>query len=125
MKTRLKTLLPVLGLGLSTTSLLAAEPYTVVDTGQSHCYDNRGEIAPPKPGQPFDGQDAQYRGVQPSYQDHGDGKLTPEEYRPQRPAGPGGPGGPGMRGEGFRPGGPGGPPPGEGQRPARQRPPSE
>lgn len=61
---------------------------------------------------------------------NGDGKLTPDEYRPQRPGGPGGPGGPGMRGEGFRPGGPGGPPPGappagQGQRPARQRPPSE
>ena len=52
---------------------------------------------------------------------NGDGKLTPDEYRPARPGGSGGPGGPGMRGEGFRPGGPSGPPPGEGQRLARQR----
>jgi len=76
MKTRLKILLPVLGLGLSTTSLLAAQPYTIVDTGQSQYYDNRGEIAPPKPGQSFDGQDAQYRGVQPSYKDNGNGTVT-------------------------------------------------
>ncbi len=47
---------------------------------------------------------------------NGDGKITPDEYRPQRPAGqggPGGPGGPGRRGQG----GPGG----DGQ----QLPPSE
>ena len=50
---------------------------------------------------------------------NGDGKLTPDEYRPQRPGGPGGRGGPGG------PPGPGGPVPGDGQRPARQRPPSE
>jgi len=35
--------------------------YPIVDTGQSRCYDNRTEIAPPKPGQPFYGQDAQYQ----------------------------------------------------------------
>jgi len=50
---------------------------------------------------------------------NGDGKLTSDEYRPQRQ---GGPGGPGMRGEDFRPGGRGGDPPVEGQRPALQRP---
>lgn len=37
---------------------------------------------------------------------NGDGKLTPDEYRPPWHHGPHGPGGPGM-------GGPGGPPPGE------------
>ena len=42
-----------------------------------------------------------------------DGKLTPDEYLPQR-----GQGGPGMRG-------PGGPPPGDGQSAPRQRPQSE
>ena len=35
--------------------------YPIVDTGQSRCYDNRTEIAPPKPGQPFYGQDAQFK----------------------------------------------------------------
>jgi hypothetical protein len=32
-----------------------------------------------------------------------DGKLTPDEYRPQRPGGPGGPGGPGAQGGGGKP----------------------
>jgi len=76
MKTRLKILLPALGLGLATTSLLAAQPYTIVDTGQTKCYDNRGEIAPPKPGQPFYGQDAQHPGRSPSYKDNGDDTVT-------------------------------------------------
>jgi len=39
---------------------------------------------------------------------NGDGKLTSDEYRPQRPGGPGGPGGPGARGEAGTQGGPGG-----------------
>jgi hypothetical protein len=38
--------------------------YVVVDTGQTKCYDNRGEIASPKPGQPFYGQDAQFQAYQ-------------------------------------------------------------
>ncbi len=53
--------------------LQAAQPYTIVGTGQSNCYDNRGEIAPPKPGQPFYGQDAQCRSVPPSYTLSSDG----------------------------------------------------
>jgi hypothetical protein len=47
--------------------------YTIVDTGQTKRYDNRGEMAPPKPGQPFYGQDAQYRRRQPSYKLSADG----------------------------------------------------
>jgi L-fucose mutarotase/ribose pyranase (RbsD/FucU family) len=43
---------------LSAHTLRAAQSYAVVDTGQTRCYDNRTEIAPPKPGQPFYGQDA-------------------------------------------------------------------
>ena len=59
--------LVLLGLALvSPVRLLAAEavpavPYAVVDTGQVRCYDPRGESAPPQPGQPFFGQDAQDR----------------------------------------------------------------
>jgi len=73
---------------------------------------------------------------------NGDGKLTPDEYLPQRgqggpwmrgPGGPGGPGGfggpggPGMRGPGGQggPNGPGGPPPGDAPNPPRQRPQGE
>jgi hypothetical protein len=38
-----------------------------VDTGQTKYYDNSREIAAPKQGEPFYGQDAQYQGNQPSY----------------------------------------------------------
>ncbi len=41
---------------------------------------------------------------------NGDGKLTPEELRPQRPQGQGGPGGQGGEGGSRRQGGPGGGP---------------
>ena len=51
----------------------AAPAYAIVGTGQTKCYDNRDEIAPPKPGQPFYGQDAQGRHVPPSYKLSTDG----------------------------------------------------
>src|SRR4030066_936707 len=50
--------------------------YVVVDTGQTTFYDNSKTIALPQPGEPFHGQDAQYKGTQPSYQDNGDGTVT-------------------------------------------------
>jgi hypothetical protein len=51
----------------------AGTPYTVVDAGQTVCYDNRNGIACPAEGQAFSGQDAQYAGNQPSYTLSGDG----------------------------------------------------
>jgi len=57
-------------------SLCLAETYPIVDTGQECCYDNRVEIKYPKAGEPFFGQDAQYRGNQPSYRDNGDGTVS-------------------------------------------------
>jgi len=45
----------------------AARPYVVVGTGQQRCYDNRGPIAAPRPGQAFHGQDAQHPGPAASY----------------------------------------------------------
>jgi hypothetical protein len=54
----------------------AAADYTVVDTGQDSCYDNRSEIACPSEVESFYGQDAQYDGIQPAYQDNGDGTVT-------------------------------------------------
>ena len=48
-------------------SLRATQTYAVVDTSQSRCYDNRNEITPPKPGQPFYGQDAQFHNHPSSY----------------------------------------------------------
>jgi hypothetical protein len=59
-------------------AVLAAVPCVVVDTGQATCYDNRGEITPPEPGQPFSGQDAQHRGPQPSYTLAKDGLTVPD-----------------------------------------------
>jgi len=58
----------------STTKLVF--PYTIVDTGQTKYYDNSREIATPKQGAPFYGQDAQYQGNQPAYKDNGDGTVT-------------------------------------------------
>ena len=57
----------VLAIGLSANALRAALPYTIVDTGQVKCYDNRNEIPPPKPGQSFYGQDAQFSAHRASY----------------------------------------------------------
>jgi len=53
-----------------------ARPYLVVGTGQTGCYDNYRQIAPPQPGQPFFGQDAQHPGPAPSYKDNGDGTVS-------------------------------------------------
>ncbi len=53
-----------------------AADYVVVDTDQSACYDTLATIPCPLGGQPFHGQDAQYEGPQPSYQDNGDGTVT-------------------------------------------------
>ena len=50
--------------------------YVIVDTGQEKCYDNSLEITCPLINEAFYGQDAQYQGVQPAYQDNGDGTIT-------------------------------------------------
>lgn len=52
--------------------------YPIVDTAQSSHYDDAGgdTIDPPTPGGAFAGQDAQYDGLQPNYQDNGDGTIT-------------------------------------------------
>lgn len=56
---------------------ITASPYSIVDTGQSSCYDSDGqEIDCPEAGQAFFGQDAQYDGHQQSYTDNEDGTIT-------------------------------------------------
>jgi len=50
--------------------------YTIVDTGQSQCYDDYNAMGCPQEGAAFYGQDAQYAGNQPRYQDNGDGTVT-------------------------------------------------
>lgn len=67
-------------LGVAATGGFGAErPYTVVGTGQMKCYDNHHEIAPPKPGQPFHGQDAQCRSIQPAYKLSADGLTVHDQ----------------------------------------------
>ena len=50
--------------------------YTIVDTGQTGCYSDAAAISCPSSGAAYYGQDAQHAGVQPSYQDNGDGTVT-------------------------------------------------
>ena len=50
-----------------------ALPYPIVDSGQTQCYDAGAEIAAPALGANFYGQDAQYKGNEPSYTKSADG----------------------------------------------------
>ena len=51
--------------------------FTLTDTKQEFSYDNEGNaILFPAEGEAFYGQDAQYVGVEPSFQDNGDGTVT-------------------------------------------------
>ncbi len=59
--------------GLSANSLAAELSFPVVDTGQTSCYDNQKEIAPPQRGQPFYGQDAQMHHHPANYTLNSDG----------------------------------------------------
>jgi len=51
-------------------------PYEIVDTNQIRCYNNYTEISYPEVNSGFFGQDAQYRGNQPSYKNNRDGTVT-------------------------------------------------
>jgi hypothetical protein len=53
-----------------------ALPYTVTHTGQSKCYDDRGRIITPAPGDPFFGQDADFPNNPMSFADLGDGTVA-------------------------------------------------
>jgi hypothetical protein len=67
----------VTGLLLATNLALGSALSTpIVDTGQTRCYDDVGEIVCPQPGEPFYGQDAHYEGRPPAYRDNGDGTVT-------------------------------------------------
>ena len=68
-----RSFVAVLLTGLPANGLHGAQSYTIVGTGQAKCYDNRNEIAPPKPGQPFYGQDAQFQAHPASYTLSADG----------------------------------------------------
>ncbi|MCP3996042.1 MAG: hypothetical protein GY722_13420, partial [bacterium] len=47
--------------------------YSIVDTDQTWCFSDAEAI---QCGDDFVGQDAQYEGLQPAYQDNGDGTVT-------------------------------------------------
>jgi hypothetical protein len=47
-----------------------------VDTNQDQCYSDSAQVACPQSGAAYYGQDAQHDGVQPSFQDNGDGTVT-------------------------------------------------
>ncbi len=53
-----------------------AGSYSIIDTGQTACYSDGGAMACPQAGESFYGQDAQYAGIQPSYENNGDGTVT-------------------------------------------------
>jgi len=53
-----------------------SQNYLIVDTGQNTCFDNSTTVTAPDPDQAFYGQDAQYNGNQPKYQDNDDGTIT-------------------------------------------------
>lgn len=61
---------------LLTATAIAQVTYPIVDTAQKLVYSENGEINNPKPGDQYYGQDAQYVGAQPFYEDHGDGTLS-------------------------------------------------
>ena len=54
----------------------SSRTYTIVDTNQSVYYNNADAINAPAEGGAFYGQDAQYQGVQASYQNNGDGTVS-------------------------------------------------
>jgi len=60
----------------ATSALFGNTDYSIVDTGQDRCYDDRSEISYPRKGQTFFGQDAQYSGNQPACRDNKDGTVT-------------------------------------------------
>ncbi len=66
----------IFGLILAVGSLAQPLPYAIVDTGQDRCFSTDREIAYPKAGAAFDGQDAQVQGRAPAYKDNGDGTVT-------------------------------------------------
>jgi hypothetical protein len=53
--------------------------YPIVDTLQTACYDNEGEIACPAAGEPFSGQDAQSFDAEASYAPSADGLTVHDE----------------------------------------------
>ena len=60
----------------ATSSVSGGLTYPIVDTNQANCYNDSSGISCPNEGGVFYGQDAQYTGNAPRYQDNGDGTVT-------------------------------------------------
>ena len=58
------------------TTISTKSKSNVVDTGQVNCYNEDSKINCPSEGEDFYGQDGNYLGLQPSYQNNGDGTVT-------------------------------------------------
>ncbi|MBF0176119.1 MAG: DUF1566 domain-containing protein [Magnetococcales bacterium] len=75
-----RTTLRAAASALTWVSVAVAAPFPegagIVDTGQDRCFDNTGEIPPPRLREDFFGQDAQYQGRKPAYRDNGNGTVT-------------------------------------------------
>jgi len=66
-----------LGLMLAAANVSAQNYNPLPDTGQTRCYDVSGNVITcPVKGQPLHGQDAQYQGALPAYQDNGNGTVS-------------------------------------------------
>lgn len=66
----------ILALLTANTLISIAQTYPIVDTNISEAYSNSDIIALPKSGQDFYGQDANYKGNQPSYTNNDNGTIT-------------------------------------------------
>ncbi len=60
---------------IATGSIINAQTYKIVGSGQSKCYNNTTEIVAPKKCAAFFGQDAQNPSNKPSYTDNGNGTI--------------------------------------------------
>jgi len=75
MKNNSQRILLILALVL-TGKIYSSENYMIIDTGQETFYNNSDPISKPLSEEPFYGQDAQFDGIQPSYQDNANGTVT-------------------------------------------------
>lgn len=75
---KMPSIISLLAISLVASAVVRAEwpPSPVVDTGQQLCYDIKKPIKAPSESSRYFGQDGQYQGVQPSYEDNGDGTVT-------------------------------------------------
>lgn len=60
----------------NTNEVTVERTYQIVGTNQTQAYNNKSEIETPNKGEDFYGQNANYLGNTPNYQDNGDGTVT-------------------------------------------------